>query len=316
MRAKVTIDRINELLSDTGDIVISEQYKWDIPIDILCSTCDLIYSKQYCSILNGQRCLHCQKNKQPFKSNRLGFKFVSNYIKQSGDILISDKYVNGTTKLDFICGKANHTFSMNWTNYQQGQRCRYCNNDNLSEQRRTTIEDINKYIESRGATLIDGGNDYKNVYSRITIKCNTCEYISSLLYISYKLSNGCSSCNQKKYSKGEQHIAEYLKNHNITYIAQATFEGCKSKYLLKFDFYLPEHNLCIEYDGMQHYEPVEYFGGQKGFESSQIRDEIKNTYCRNNNINLVRIRYDEKNINGVLDKLFNIERIDEIINSD
>ena len=58
-------------------------------------------------------------------------------------------------------------------------------------------------------------------------------------------------------------------------------------------FYLLDSNICIEYDGIQHFEPVNDFGGEIEFNNIQIRDNIKNEYCKNNNINLIRIRYDE-----------------------
>jgi very-short-patch-repair endonuclease len=70
---------------------------------------------------------------------------------------------------------------------------------------------------------------------------------------------------------------------------------------LKFDFYLPNYNLCIEYDGRQHFEPIDFFGGEKNFEIIKKRDKIKNEYCLNNNIHLIRIPYNEyKNINSIL----------------
>ena len=60
---------------------------------------------------------------------------------------------------------------------------------------------------------------------------------------------------------------------------------------LPFDFYLPDYNLCIEYDGKQHYEPVNLFGGMDGFIKRQKNDNIKNQYCLLHDIGLVRIPY-------------------------
>ena len=50
-------------------------------------------------------------------------------------------------------------------------------------------------------------------------------------------------------------------------------------------------NICIEFDGIQHFEPVEHFGGVKAFKSLIKRDKIKNDYCQKNKINLLRIDY-------------------------
>ena len=72
---------------------------------------------------------------------------------------------------------------------------------------------------------------------------------------------------------------------------------------LPFDFYLPNYNICIEYDGEQHFKPIKYFGGQKAFQSQQQKDEIKNKYCQDNKIKLIRISYmDYDNIEKILNK--------------
>lgn len=62
---------------------------------------------------------------------------------------------------------------------------------------------------------------------------------------------------------------------------------------LPFDFYLPDYNLCIEFNGIQHYRAVEYFGGVKKFKAQQKNDKIKKKYCDDNNISLIIIRYNE-----------------------
>lgn len=58
---------------------------------------------------------------------------------------------------------------------------------------------------------------------------------------------------------------------------------------------MPKYNLCIEYDGEQHFTPVEHFGGLDFFITTKIRDTIKNIYCEKNGINLIRISYKDYN---------------------
>jgi len=60
-----------------------------------------------------------------------------------------------------------------------------------------------------------------------------------------------------------------------------------------FDFYLPNLNTCIEFDGQQHYNIIEHFGGEKILIENQVRDDIKNKYCLENNIKILRIKYDD-----------------------
>ena len=113
---------------------------------------------------------------------------------------------------------------------------------------------------------------------------------------------GCPIC---KESKGEKTIREYLEKNNIEFKQEYKFKNCKYKKELPFDFYIPEYNLCIEFDGKQHFKPIEHFGGEEYFEIIQIRDKIKNNYCKDNGINLLRISYTEKNnITKILDREF------------
>ena len=87
------------------------------------------------------------------------------------------------------------------------------------------------------------------------------------------------------------------------YSREKTFPDCKNIQVLYFDFYLKKYNLCIEYNGRQHYMPISYFGGQKGFEKQVINDNIKRKYCKLTGITLCEISYEE-NIKQKLDKLF------------
>jgi very-short-patch-repair endonuclease len=114
--------------------------------------------------------------------------------------------------------------------------------------------------------------------------------------------NGCG-CPICKSSKGELIITEYLSKNDILFETQKSFIDCKDKGLLKFDFYLPKHNLCIEYDGKQHFISNDFFGGEKRLIEQQKKDEIKNIYCKENNIKLIRIKYDQKIINFLLKQI-------------
>ena len=108
---------------------------------------------------------------------------------------------------------------------------------------------------------------------------------------------GCVNCNE---SKGEKSIAKYLDKNEISYYRQHKFDDCKNIFQLPFDFYIPKLRTAIEFDGKQHYEPMEFFGGLKAYEKLKINDKIKNDYCEDNYIDLIRIRYDQ------IDQVFDI----------
>jgi very-short-patch-repair endonuclease len=101
---------------------------------------------------------------------------------------------------------------------------------------------------------------------------------------------GCPICND---SKGELKIKSFLNKNRITYIRNKMFNNCKDIGKLKFDFYLPNLNIMIEFDGIQHFKPNHAFGGTEEFNNIQRRDNIKNKYCDENLIQLIRIRYNE-----------------------
>ena len=110
---------------------------------------------------------------------------------------------------------------------------------------------------------------------------------------------GCWKC---KESKGEKIIGKFLINNHIKYERQYKFNNCRNIIPLSFDFYLSNYNTCVEFDGIQHFKSIEYWGGIKNLNYIKKCDKIKNDYCKNNNIKLIRIRYNE----NIIDKLKNI----------
>jgi hypothetical protein len=114
-----------------------------------------------------------------------------------------------------------------------------------------------------------------------------------------------SGCKHPKLTMSllEIEVHKVLVNLNLKYEVQKTFDGCKNKIKLRFDFYLNEYNCCVEADGTQHMLPVEAWGGEKQLLENQKRDEIKNKYCKDNKINLIRIPYNKmKHIEEILTK--------------
>ena len=103
----------------------------------------------------------------------------------------------------------------------------------------------------------------------------------------------CNLCT-KSESNYEYKVELLLKDLGIDYEKQKRFSSCKNKNPLPFDFYLPKENILIEVDGEQHYK--DYYNKKtlrKGetFKERQKLDNIKNNFCRKENIKLIRIPY-------------------------
>ena len=176
-------------------------------------------------------------------------------------------------------------FEQTPNSHLKGQGCSMCGNNFKSN---TTY-----FVEK--VKLIHGDRydyslvNYVNNYTKIEIICPE-HGLFEPRPKNHLNGSGCPICRE---SKGEKEIRKYLIKNNINFKPQHKFNGCKDKLLLPFDFYLPDHNVCIEYNGLQHYKPITWFGGEEGFIKQQKRDIIKMEYCKNNNIPLIIIKYNE-----------------------
>lgn len=146
----------------------------------------------------------------------------------------------------------------------------------------------------------------ENVGKEVAWNCK-CDCGNDTVVIGTNIKSGHTiSCGCVVRSKGEIKIAKYLKDNNVDFEEQKRFLDCKDKNTLPFDFYLPLLNVCIEFDGRQHIEPVDFGGNRENvalynFKKIQQHDKIKNQYCKDNNINLLRIPHTEfDNIEKIL----------------
>jgi hypothetical protein len=241
------------------------------------------FKKTLKEIRNGNICDLCSKKASSLDS----------FIVKSKEIWGSDKweydktkYTNSRSKLIVGCKVHNYSFSVYPTQHLKGQKdCKYCVEDGKTE------KFINNSKEIWGSNTFDYSRvKYKNNKTEVELIClkhgSFFQRPDNHLY----LNNGCPMCSQ---SKGENMISDILDKNDIIYETQKKFEGCKYKYLLRFDFYLPDYNICIEYNGEQHYESVKYFGGDETLKYNQVKDKIKVDFCEKNKINLITIRYDE-----------------------
>jgi len=101
-------------------------------------------------------------------------------------------------------------------------------------------------------------------------------------------------------SLGERRISRLLEALLINFESQKKFPDCVDKRPLIFDFWLPELNVLIEFDGPQHFEPKHYFGGRASFDATVRRDKIKSLYALEKGIRLIRVKYTEKEIEAFL----------------
>lgn len=175
------------------------------------------------------------------------------------------------------------------------------NIDGMKFGRLTVLKELKEYTPRRVLCLCDCGNEI------VVIKTDLMSY--------HTQSCGClqmeriteANSNRPIVSSKEVLIKNYLEDNNISYISQYYCDDCRDVMPLPFDFALLLINkfILVEYDGKQHFEPIDFFGGVEGFELRKKHDEIKNKYCHDNKIQLVRIPYtmDDESIINLLNQI-------------
>lgn len=149
------------------------------------------------------------------------------------------------------------------------------------------IEDLTNKVFGEWIVLKQDTNHNREIYWICQCSCGNIKSVSGK---SLKDSRS-QSCGCKKQSHGEKKIFDILKQNNILFEQQKIFKNCFNESSLRFDFYLPDYNTCIEYDGEQHFQSIPLWGGTEALEKQQLNDNIKNNFCFTNNIFLIRIPY-------------------------
>ena len=233
-------------------------------------------------------------------------KFIerSNQIHKNKYDYSKFSYINSKVKGIIIC-KEHKEFLQDPNSHLRGRGCCICGHDKTGKSKRLGLSDFLKKAILKHGNIYDYTNtNYIIAHKKVLIFCNKHGGFYQTPH-NHLLGNGCPKCH---ISKGERKIIQFFNDNKIDYIYQKTFDNCrnpKTNYKLKFDFYIPSKNLLIEYDGEQHFSQG-YIGGNyfttiKDLNELKYRDQIKQQFALKNNINFLRIKFDElKNVNQVL----------------
>lgn len=250
-------------------------------------------STYHAFIIQNTLCKKCTKKYRPTQKE-VNDKISNKCIEKNYTLVEPFVYKNVKTKIHLKCNIDNNDWITSYGEFiNNNSGCIVC----FRKSKKTKIEvDNNILIRCKEMNYeLVKPFVYKNNNSKIYLRClkheNNFEWVVS--YRGFILSD--KNCPKCKNSKGEILITKFLQNNNIKYIDEYKFDDCKYKNKLSFDFYLPELKTCLEYDGKQHYKSIKHFGGEKRLIEQKIKDEIKNKYCKNNNIKLIRIPYTEYN---------------------
>ena len=236
-----------------------------------------------------QGCPKCKKDTR--KYHQEDFIERSNKIHHNKYDYSLVNYVNTEINVDIICPK-HGVFNQHPRVHSTGSGCPKCRNEKQGKYKllnKNIFSDRSKKIhkDKYDYSLVS----YKNSVTKVKIICKK-HGIFEQLPSSHLNGCGCPSC---QISKGEEKIKSFLDRNEITYKKEHIFKECRYILPLKFDFYLPNYNMCIEYDGEQHFNKWHSNDSDKNLSIRISRDMIKNDYCKNNNINILRIKYTQFN---------------------
>lgn len=240
--------------------------------------------------IQGKGCIVCAGIKK--KSLSEFIKEAEKIHKNKFDYSLSD-YKNNQTKIKIICPKHDE-FEQMPSDHLKGLGCAKCG----CVKKLTTNEFIERAKEKHSKydySLVE----YKNMHKKVKIICKNHGVFEQTPHNHLKFA-GCPKCNK---SKGEKIISWFLDKNKIHYEEQKKFDGCKNKSQLPFDFYLPNINLCIEFQGIQHYESVEHMEGDIGLLKRQKNDKIKREFCNKGGIKLIEVKYSDNLVQKLKESL-------------
>lgn len=242
-----------------------------------------------------------------YDAKRLTVEEISTRLyKKAGTQYISGTYQNQKSKLTFLCACGNvFTTTVNNAIYGKASgMCRSCGIRARARQQALTYEHVKEKAQEKGTELLS--EEYENAFAPLRFRC-PCgnEFVTSWNTFDSHNKTRCNECSGDE-SHGEYEVRKWLEAHGIAYEAEKRFPECRSNFrAYPFDFYLPEHNICIEFDGEHHFRPIAFGRREDEFEQVQKRDADKNAYCQANGIRLIRIPYwEKKNIDVILTALF------------
>lgn len=221
-------------------------------------------------------------------------------IRHSGKCSYLDvkEIINVDTKVKIHCTVCDKDFWQTPYHHLRDNGCPYCGSKNAAEKQKLTKEEFFNKLTSQQKEEYDYDLDsYVSYHRKMRIYCKHCKEWFLQSPSKHLIGQGCPRCSS---SNGEKITQQWLKENNIRFKQQKTFKDCKDHQSLRFDFYLLDHNLCIEFQGVQHYKPeffVSVYKSEKtGLEKYNLQlkhDKMKKEYCRKNKIDLLEIRYDD-----------------------
>ncbi len=291
--------------------VLGEYAGANSPVKSECLICGYIWEPIAASIRKGQGCPSCAGMIPVTESEFL------NRSQSNTKVTVIGKFFNSRTKVRCRCNTcgADDLFLLPYQIYGD-TGCKYCARKHNGDSLKKSTEQFVKEMAELHPT-IEVLSDYHGADKQVICKCGKCGHI--WYPVAGSLISQNADCPICKSSHGERLITNWLNKHKIAFVPNHKFADLKGVggKPLSYDFYIPFMAMAIEYNGKQHEEAIEHFGGEEKLEKQKEHDRRKEQYASEHGIKLIVIwYYDEGNINQILAReILNSETVETVISA-
>ena len=262
------------------------------PVRHYCITHDTYWNIAPGNALQGKGCSSCLSERISIALKKTREDYVAELAIKNPILKLCGDYVDTDTLTEHFCEVHNIAFDMRPSHALRGHGCPRCHREKLPQcQPKSEEQYIKELAEIHPKIVLKG--KYINSATPTLHECLIHNFEWTPTPSNLFGGKGCPKCSE---SHGEKQITAWLRQRDIRNIPQKKFDDCRDINVLPFDFYIPELNICIEYQGEQHYHPVNFGGisdeeAYDNFLKTQRHDEIKRNYCMANDIKLIYIPY-------------------------
>ncbi len=309
---KLTYDDVKGFVENNSDcILVSEEYNGQlVPLSMICGCGNpfevtfKVFKRPLAAEHNrGKRwCNECGQQR-----SNAGRKYTIEQIREmaleNNCILISTEYSNCKQYMSFICG-CGKLFETTWDFFvNNGKRqCNECgqilNNLPTKKTNEQFLQEVFEMVSDEYTPM----SEYIQAHEYIQMKHTICNFVYPVS--PDKFLNGerrCPKCSDARNSKLSRAVEYWLQENNFVYRREYKIDECRNEKVLPFDFAILNDDgsikLLIEVDGEQHEKPARFSKDKEKMlqklREVQYRDKIKTAFCEDNNIPLLRIRYNE-----------------------
>lgn len=259
---------------------LPKEFKMGTPLSIRCLTHGKFLQSGKVHI-RGSGCPTCGQLNRAKSKTLSRDEFLTRAKIKHGDIYdySGTEYIHGKEKIEIRCLE-HGLFSQYAADHLNGHGCRECH---LKSRRSDTESFIRRSVEIHGKKYDYTDTIYFNKRGDVKIRCLKHGEFKQRAG-SHLRGYGCPRCNE---SKGEVTIASILTEWGINFIREYRI----SEALFFYDFFLPDQNILIEFHGLQHYKPIEHFGGEVTFQGVVKRDKEKEELASSLDIPLIKLNF-------------------------